>query len=405
MTGRAEPFRIAVADDQLFDLRRRLAATRWPGDLANAGWDYGTEQGFLAELLDAWAHDYDWRAHEAAINAVDHFRATVRGQVLHFVHQPRPGALPLLLIGGWPQTFWDFAEVIPRLADFELVIPDLPGQGFSMPLGRTGVGFQETAEMFSVLMTQTLGHARYGVYGTDWGALIAEQMAHTHPEQVVGLHTTMPLPLDFSPTNRDRPPWAPDEEVRRLAAVSQARTGSGYLHMQSSRPQTVAYLSDSPAAMAGWLVDKIHCWVDHEGDVLSAYGRDHLLTTLSIFWFTGTLGTAARFYYETFRQRWQPAREGVPVVDVPTGVAAYPKETGAYPRAWVEQYFDLHRYTVMPRGGHFPAVESPDTLAPDIAAFFTDLTATAAGPGAASSPAGSSALASPSRTRVTASQG
>lgn len=370
MTPTLRPFRIEVEDEAIDDLQRRLAATRWPGDLANDDWEYGAQETYLRKLADDWLHRYDWRAYEALINSFDHYQVVVEAQQLHFVHSFRGAGMPLLLIGGWPQTFWDFADVIPRLDAFELVVPDLPGQGWSMPLARTGIGFQQTARLFHQVMTDVLGHERYGVYGTDWGALIAEQIAHTQQDSVLGLHTTMPIPLDFSPTNRTRPQWAADEEVRRLAAVSQSEAGSGYLHMQSTRPQTVAYLGDSPVAMAGWLVDKIHRWTDHDGDLDSAYPRDRLLTTLSIFWFTNTLGTAARFYRESAKTGWHPLHNRLPVIDVPTGVAAYPKETGAYPRAWVEKYFDLRHYTVMNRGGHFAAVESPDTLAGDISAFF-----------------------------------
>ena len=370
-----EQFEIRIDDADVADLRHRLSRTRWPSDLGNESWQYGTELNWLRQLADEWAGGYDWREHESRMNEWDHFRAIAQGQVLHYIHVRRAGALPLLLVGGWPQTSWDFAEVLPRLDGFELVVPDLPGQGFSVPLRGTGIGVTETAALFHELMTEVLGHRRYGVYGTDWGALIGERLAQDHPDIVVGLHTTMPVPLDLSPTNRTRPAWAPDETSRQTAAESQAQSGSGYLHMQSTRPQTIAYLDDSPVAMAAWLLDKIHNWTDHDGDLASAYPRDWLLTTLSIFWFTGSVGTAARFYRETMgRQRVAPPTTA-PITSVPTAVAAYPKETGAYPRSWVEANFNLRRYTVMERGGHFPAVESPETLAPDIAAFFNDLVA------------------------------
>lgn len=367
--GSPVPFTVAVPDEAVDDLRDRIRRTRWPRASVDTGWGYGTDLGYLRELLATWADGYDWRRHERAMNRHPHFRVAVDGQTIHYLRQEGTG-VPLLLLGGWPQTFWDFADVVPRLPGFDLVVPDLPGHGFSTPLARTGIGFVQVAELFHALMTRVLGHSRFGIYGTDWGAFIGEQIAHAHPESVVGLHTTMPVPLDWSPTNRTRPPWGPDETARARAAAEQVAEGSGYLIMQASRPQTLAYLSDSPAAMAAWVVDMVHRWCDHDGDLESAYPRDALLTLLSIFWFTDTLGSSVRLYRESMAVPWTPARPGGRVVGVPVGVAAYPKETGAYPRAWVEEYFDVHRYTVMARGGHFPAVESPHTLAAEIAAFF-----------------------------------
>lgn len=374
----------------LDDLLCRLHATRFPADLANDDWGYGVEGTYLRELMTCWAEEFDWRAQECAMNAYDHFLVEIGRQPTHYLHVRRAGALPVLLIHGWPQTFWDFAEVLPMLDEFELVVPDLPGHGFSTPLMRTGVGFAQASDMYHHLMTEVLGHRRYAVYGTDWGACIGEHLALTHPDEVLGLHTTMPIPLDFSPRNRDRGAlWAPEEHRRRKAAQAQAENGSGYLLMQIHRPQTVAYLGDSPLAMAAWLVDKVHAWTDHDGNVEAAYPRDRLLTTLTLYWFTNTLGTAARFYAESLRNPWQPAFDRRPMITVPTAVAAYPNESGAYPKRWVEQYFNLERYTVMDRGGHFPAVENPKSLGADIAAFFRSLR-TASRPTTSSSRLGTS---------------
>jgi len=370
---RAEPFRIAVAEADLVDLRLRLRRSRLPTGPDDPGWQYGVARDYLAGLLAEWAEDYDWREHERRMNDYAHLRIDVQGQSIHVLHVERPGVLPLLLLGGWPQTFWDFRDLIPALPDYELVVPDLPGQGFSVPLRRTGIGYVQAAEMMHEVMIG-LGHSRYGVYGTDWGALMAEYLAVAHPDAIVGLHTTMPVPLDFSPSNRERATeWAADEQERRAAAAAQAATGSGYLLMHVHSPQTVAYLADSPAASAAWLIDKVHAWTDHDGDLESAYPRDQLLTLLSIFWFTNSIGSAARLYAESFRTPWTPPTGRSPLIAVPTAVAAYPRESGAYPRSWVEQYVDLRRWTARPRGGHFPAVEDAAGLAADIAAFFSEL--------------------------------
>lgn len=370
----AERFQIHVDDQAVADLRDRLAALRLPGDLANDDWGYGTNETYLADLLGTWGNDFDWRAQEAAMNKFDHYRTTLSGQVVHYVHVARPGALPLLLLGGWPWTFWDFADVVPQLDRFELIVPDLPGYGFSMPLSRPGIGFIDIAEMFHELMTQTLGHRRYGVYGSDWGGLVAAQLAHTHPEAVVGLHTTMPYPLSFAPV--DPGLWQPDEVSRQRANQAWAEHGLGYFQMHATRPQTVAYLADSPAALASWIVEKIHDWTDHSGDLETAYPRDKILATLSIYWFTRSLGSSARLYAESLRRPWSPVREGSPVITVPTGVAAYPKEPAATPRRWTEEYFNLQRYAVMERGGHFPAIEDPAGLSKEIAEFFGALHST-----------------------------
>jgi len=365
-----EQFEIDIDDKEIDDLRQRLSVTRLPGDMGNDAWGYGTNQAYLGDLLKSWQNGYNWRTHEEAMNAYAHYRVELANQVVHYIHGPRSGALPLLLIGGWPWTFWDFAAVLPCLGNFALVVPDLPGYGFSTPLSGPGVGFVETAAMFHHLMTGVLGYQHYGVYGSDWGAAVAEQLAHTHPDAVVGLHTSMPIPLDLVPVAADL--WAPGEESRQQAAATWGQTGIGYYQMHVTRPQTVAYLTDSPAAMAAWIVEKLHGWSDHGGDLEDAYPRERILTTLSIYWFTRSIGSSARFYAESVRRPWAPSNDGSPVVAVPTAVAAYPKEIGATPRKWAEGYFNLRRYTLMDRGGHFPAVENPKSLTSDITAFFND---------------------------------
>jgi epoxide hydrolase len=306
------------------------------------------------------------------MNAYAHYQAKLDNQTVHYIHVPRLGAFPLLLIGGWPWTFWDFAQVLPRLSAFELVVPDLPGYGFSTPLSGPGIGFVETAAMFHSLMTDVLGYQSYGVYGSDWGAAVAEHLAHTHPEAVLGLHTSMPIPLDSAPITTNL--WAPGEESRQQAAATWWQTGLGYFQMHVTRPQTVAYQTDSPAAMAAWIVEKLYGWSDHRGNLEDAYSRAQILATLSIYWFTRSIGSSARFYAESMRRPWIPSNDGLPVVAVPTAVAAYPKEVGATPRKWAESYFNLRRYTVMDRDGHFPAIETPESLATDMTAFFTEIT-------------------------------
>jgi epoxide hydrolase len=374
-----EQFEIRVSDSSLNDLRQRLANARLPHDDERDpnDWSRGVPASYLRRLRDSWVTGYDWRHHERAMNAYPHYRVHIDGQLVHYMRAGQPGALPLLLVGGWPQTFWDFAGVIPLLADFDLIIPDLPGHGFSSPLARRSIGFRQSSEILHSLMTNVLGLERYGIYGTDWGALVGEQICVEHPESTIGLHTTMPVPLELGPNRRERShTWSTDEGARRSASLAQAQ--AGYLHMHVGRPRTMAALADSPIAIGAWIVDRIHDWTDHTGDHEQAYPLDALLTTLSIYWFTDTFASSCQFYSASLGPEAAslPDRQtvpGLPVVTVPTAVAAYPREPGAYPRRWVMEYFNLCRYTVMDRGGHFPAIESPQSLAADVAAFFHGL--------------------------------
>jgi pimeloyl-ACP methyl ester carboxylesterase len=359
----AERFEVAFPDTALTDLRDRLARTRWPATPTAAGWEEGTSVPAMQELALAW-HDDDWRAHETAMNAYEHYRAVLDEQTIHYLHVPRAGELPLLLLHGWPSTHWDFARLLPHLDGLELVAPDLPGYGLS-PLARTGIGYLETAELMHALMTDVLGHARYAVYGFDWGALVAEQIAHAHEESVTALHVSMPFPLDFAPPAQEL--WTEDEQPFAERTLQWATEGFAYFQLQASRPQTLAYLTDSPAALGAWIYEKVHAWTD--GD--EAYPREQLLANVSLYWLTGTFGTAARFYAESLRRPWQAAHDGSPVIRVPTGVAAFPKENSQVPRRFCEQYFDLHRYTRMERGGHFAPVEQPEALAAELRALLS----------------------------------
>lgn len=367
-----ERFEIAVSQAQLDDLKRRLANVRWPGDLANDSWHYGTNESYLRELLRTWGEAYDWRTHEREMNQYPHFRVQIQGQVVHYLRNGKPGGLPLLLLGGWPWTFWDFRDVLPVLApDFDVVVAELPGYGFSTPLTVPRLGFVAAADMLHDLMTGVLGVRHYGVYGADWGALVAEQLGHKYPQTVVGVHTSMPFPLDFAPIPQEL--WSPEEQEYASRTAAWWQYGTAYFQMHATKPQTVAFLNDSPAAMAAWIVEKFHGWTDHDGDVEKAYPRERMLTTLSVYWFTNSVGSSARFYAESLQNPWSAAREGRPVVTVPTGVVAFPKEVAQVPRRWVEQYFNLRRYTRAARGGHFPAVENPSALAEEIRAFFSSI--------------------------------
>ena len=358
---RAERLEIAFPDQAVEDLRERLARTRWPATPTAGSWDEGTSVPAMQELAWAWETD-DWHDHQAALNAYEHYSLELGGQPIHYLHVRREGELPLLLLHGWPSTHWDFARLLPHLGRLELVAPDLPGFGLS-PLARTGIGFLETAELMHALMTEALGHERYAVYGFDWGALVAEQLAHAHEDTVAALHVTMPFPLDFAPPAQEL--WAAEEQPFAERTMQWAQEGFAYFQLQATRPQTLAYLTDSPAALGAWIFEKVHAWSD------GGYPREQLLANLWLYWLTGTFGTAARFYAESLRRPWQPAHDGAPVVRVPTGVAAFPKENSQVPRRFCEEYFDLRRYTRMDKGGHFAPVEQREALAAELRAFLS----------------------------------
>lgn len=365
-----EPFTINVSEQDLEDLRQRLRSVRWPGDIANDTWHYGASESYLRELTSAWI-DFDWRATEAKMNELDHFQVELGGQPIHYVRANAGAGMPILLLSGWPCTFWDFAEVLPKLSGFEVIIAELPGYGFSSPLRVPKLGFVAAADLMHELMTEVLGHDRYGVHGYDWGGFTAAQMAHKYAASITGFHTSMPMPLDFAPV----PPglWSPAEAGYAERTAQFWAHGAAYFNEHATKPQTVAFIGDSPVATAAWLVEKFQGWTDHGGNVEDAYPRDHILATLSIYWFTRTVGSSARFYAESMQNPWTPSHGGTPTITVPTGIAAFPKEAAQVPKAWVEQYFNLQRYTRMDRGGHFPAVENPAGLADELIAFFTGL--------------------------------
>ena len=353
-----EPFSIAIEEGVLSDLRERIGNTRWPPPSPEAPWAQGTDLAYLRDLLAYWAGDFDWRAQEERLNAVEHFRADVAGVRIHYVHVRR-GGIPLVLTHGWPSTFVEHLQLVPHLGAFDLVIPSLPGYGFSERPARNTT--RDTARLWHRLM-QSLGYDRYGAQGGDFGASVTTHMALEQPERLVGIHLHH---ID------DRPPAGgppPTDAEREYAAAVEAwdAVERGYSSIQSTKPQTVAYaLNDSPAGLAAWLVEKWRSWSDD----LGAIDRDVLLTNLTLFWATQTIGTSMRDYYD---MRWHrpEIRERV---RVPTAVALFANELvseGTPPREWAERLYDIRRWTPMPRGGHFAPAEQPALLAQDIADFF-----------------------------------
>jgi pimeloyl-ACP methyl ester carboxylesterase len=381
-----QPFTIAVADEVLSDLDRRLAATRWPDDFANDDWSYGVNVAYLKDLVGYWRATYDWRARERLMNQLPQFVTDVDGLRIHFVHVrgKGPNPVPLILSHGWPWTFWDYRRVIGPLTDpaahggdpadsFDVVVPSLPGYGFSTPLTTPGINWWKTADLWVKLMDQ-LGYGRFAAQGGDWGSFISAQLGHKYPERMIGVHIHTPSFLDFLTTGKfDKADFTEEEKPNLYRMAAFAAEETGYMALQKTKPQTVAIaLNDSPAGLLGWLIEKRRRWSDCGGDVERRFSKDELIDLAMLYWATGSYHTSARFYREGYKDPWTPSHEGFPVVRAPTALAIMPEELTHPPRKWAERYYNLQRWTPMAAGGHFAAAEEPDALVADLREFFRD---------------------------------
>ena len=372
MSTAIEPFTAAVGDDVLEDLSGRLRHTRWPDQLAATSWEYGTDLDYLQDLVGYWADGFDWRAVEARINGWPQGIATIDGQPIHFIHarSHATDAMPLLVLHGWPGSIIEMLGVIdPLRASFDVVCVSLPGFGFSGPTTERGWHPRRIAAAVVELMGR-LGYSRFGTLGGDWGATISNYIGLDFPEHLYGLYLTMvaagpPAGSDGSELREYEKEWV-------AANAAFFAEESGYLQIQATRPQTLAYgLTDSPAGLAGWIVEKLRAWSDCGGDLESAISRDDILANITLYWVTGTANSAARIYLEAMRAgQLQPIASRI---QVPTACAIFPKETVRSPRAWADEAWDVRRWTEMPRGGHFAALEVPDLLVPDVCAFYREL--------------------------------
>ena len=373
-----EPFVVDVPQTVLDDLRDRIARTRWPDEVDGAGWDYGANLSYMRELAGYWASGFDWRAQERAMNALPHFRTRIDGHGIHFVHARGrgPAPIPLLILHGWPSSFVEMLELIPRLADparhgadaadaFDVVVPSVPGFGFSDRPGR-GMTRSRVGGLLAQLR-ERLGYARYAVHGHDIGAVIGGWMAVDVPARMIALHTLMPT----FPSPVIGPEARPLTEAERAFETVQRRwqeAEGGYNLIQETRPQTLAYgLNDSPVGLAAWIVEKWRAWTDPDGDVDRTIGRDLLLANVTLYWVTGTANSANRSYFERARE----PRRVTERIAVPTGVALTTEPVQRPPRERAERgYADIRRWVDLPRGGHFAAAEAPDALAEELRVFF-----------------------------------
>lgn len=382
------PFTVNVPDAELDDLRNRLRRTRLAPEFANDDWRYGTNGAYLKEFLHYWETAYDWRRHEAAINAQPNFMTSIDGIPIHFIHAhgkgPKP--VPLILSHGWPWTFWDWHKVIGPLTDpaahggdpadaFDVVIPSLPGYGYSNPLTTPGINFWRTADLWVTLMRDVLGYDKFAAGGGDWGAILTAQLGHRYAEHLLGVYLHLMVPLDvFNAPFPGPEVFAPEEAEWHQRNQNFFLRESGYSGIQATKPQTVAFaLNDSPAGLAAWIIEKRRTWSDCGGDLETRFSKDSLATTLTIYWTTQSYGTSARYYYECVNNPWRASHNRQPVVEAPTGIGVFPREVVMLPRSWAENYYNLKHWTEMKSGGHFAPMEEPAALIEDIRAFYRKL--------------------------------
>lgn len=378
-----EPYRIAVPDSVLTDLRERLARTRFPDEIPGSGWGYGANLDAVRDLVAYWRDRFDWRAAEERLNRFTQLRATVGGLKIHLIHErgvgPKP--LPLVITHGWPGSVSEFTKIIGPLADparyggdpadaFHVVCPSMPGYGFSDRPREPGMDPERIAGLWAELM-RGLGYERFGAQGGDWGSMVTTYLGLRHAPQVVGIHLNMVIAFPPDPSNPVA--GATEEEMPALMEMASfLKDETGYQQIQGTKPQTLAYaLNDSPAGLAAWILEKFHTWSDCGGDVWTRFTRDEILTNVMFYWATETANSSIRLYCETMRAgKFPPSGFRV---DVPTGCAIFPKELVKPPRAWAEKVYNVQRWTRFPSGGHFAAMEEPQALVDDIRAFFRPL--------------------------------
>jgi pimeloyl-ACP methyl ester carboxylesterase len=390
-----QPFSIHVPADVLDDLQERLVRTRWPAAVDGEGWAAGASLAYMQELVDYWREEFDWQRQESSLNVFAHYRAVIDGVGIHFIHErgSGPNPMPLILTHGWPSSFYEYYKIIPLLTDpakyggnpqdaFDVIVPSLPGYGFSDRAPFPG-GTVRTHELWLKLMTEVLGYERFAAHGDDIGAYVTNRLGLAHPDHLIGIHVTLAAKPYTETLETDQETGEARERAGGHAdpqhSRGNVRTGpDGYAYLQRTKPQSLAYgLDDSPAGLAAWIIQRWRDWSDCGGEVEQRFSKDELLTNVMIYWVTGTIATSFRFYYE-----W-----AMNTLDAPKGTSSKPLDRGeriSVPSAFAlfqggpsrdeaARAYNLQRYTVMPHGGHFAALEEPELLVEDMRAFFRTL--------------------------------
>ena len=395
------PFRIEVPQDTLDDLRERLRRTRWPEQVSGTGWSRGIDLDYMKELVRYWADEFDWRKQEERLNRLPHFLADFDGLRLHFIHQPGngPAPLPLFMMHGYPWSFVLLERILPMLTDpashggdprdaFTVIVPSIIGFGYSAYPPQQGFGFQHHPRIYDRLMTEGLGYARYGIEGGDWGGFLTAPWGYLHPQNLIGIHLNCLFPrLGDEREREDKDPdilrglgmkWAPvkpkdPDMLRYWKNVERYWIDEGaYCHQQMTRPQTLAIgMSDSPAGLAAWIIEKWRAWSGWGDDFEKLFPRDMLLTNVMLYWVTNSFWSSIRLYSESYYHPWElPAGERI---QVPTAVAAYPHELAPIVRKRAERYYNVVHYHDYPQGGNFAIHERAEEMAADLREFFRPL--------------------------------
>lgn len=359
-----KPFVIRTPDETMTDLKKRLEATRWPDSIAGSGWDYGTDLAYIQTLVDYWLTSYSWREQERTLNQLHHFTSQIDGLDIHFVMEKstEPDAVPIVLLHGWPDSFYRFYKLIPKLtaASLTVIAPSIPGFGFSSKPQHKGYTHREMADTIVTLM-HGLGYAKFVVHGGDVGAAVAEQIGMYHADSLLGLHLTeIPFWRLFSL----QPDDLSDVEKQYLKAGQSWQLAEGaYGVQQATKPQTLSYgLNDSPVGLLAWQIEKFRAWSDCHGDIETSFSKEELLTNTMLYWITGTIGSSMRIYYEAAHNLNDPAIK----ITTPTSVSIFPSDIVPAPRAFAERFYTIKQWHEMSKGGHFAALEEPDLLVDEI---------------------------------------
>ena len=380
-----KPFKLNIENDILEGISNRLKTSRLPEDFGNSNWSYGTERSYLENLLEYWISDYDWKKTEKEINSFPNFICEINNIPIHFIHikSSNKNSKPIILTHGWPWTFWDYKKIIRPLTNpeeyggkkedsFDVVVPSLPGFGFSTPLKKTGINFSNTADLWVSLMQDILGYDKFFAHGGDWGGLVTLQLGHKYSKIVPAVHTHTIINLDFF----DSPPpneedFAENEKNFHLQNLKFWEEGHGYFQIQATKPQTLSYaINDSPIGLCAWLIEKRRDWSDCNGDIESKFTKDDLINTTMIYWLSETFGTSARYYYEAAHNLWKPSHDRFPVVESATGFSVFEGDIIFRPKKLMEKANNLKHWNMFKNGGHFAPMEQPEIIIDEIRKFF-----------------------------------
>lgn len=374
-----ERFHIQVSDEVLDDLKYRLEHVRWPDELEGLGFERGTEINYLKSLISYWREKFDWHSQEKELNRFSQFRCNVDGIDIHFIHErgKGPNPIPIILTHGWPDSYIRYQKIIPLLTDpanhggkpedsFDVIVPSLPGFGFSSKPKYSGVNNYRISELWAKLMTEKLGYNKFAAAGGDVGSGVTRYLALKHPELLIGIHLTDIGIIRELMTSNNEAELSEAELHYKKIANEWISNEAGYISIQSTKPQTLAYgLSDSPVGLAAWIIEKFRAWSDCDGELQKRFSKDELLTNIMIYWITNTIGSSARIYYENTHSLPPMGH-----IEVPTGMALFPADILLPPKEWAERNLNITRFTTMPSGGHFTAMEEPELLAEEIRTFF-----------------------------------